>query len=100
MPGFVWKLNNCDLGSNLTLTVTYIVTLTYFAGVPAVRLLWTRVGSMTVLHEGPELVFDPAGLQDNDEYICRPTNQVGDGTPTTWKFIVNGQYLSLVVLFQ
>ena len=45
-----------------------------------------------MLHEGPELVFVPARLEDNDEYICRPTNQVGDGTPTTWKFIVNGEY--------
>ena len=46
---------------------------------------------MTILQEGPELRFNPANLRDNDEYICRPTNQVGDGEPTTWKFIVNGK---------
>ncbi len=51
-----------------------------------------------MLGEGPDLVFGRAELRDNDEYICRPTNDVGDGTPTTWKFVVNGESgaLSLV----
>jgi echinoid protein len=61
------------------------------AGVPAAWLEWTnlKANSRNVIHQGPVLEFDLVDLNDNGDYSCTPRNDVGQGEPTTFNFIVN-----------
>lgn len=55
-----------------------------------------RVNSLTIIHTGPTLVFDPVLLADNGDYSCTPRNDVGQGEPTTFNFIVNGKLNNVI----
>ena len=65
----------------------------FSVGEPAAELHWTKLGSSVVLHTGRSLVFEPAQLSDSGEYVCTPSNAVGDGRPAVGKLTVNGEHL-------
>ena len=65
-------------------------------GEPAAKLLWTKLGSSVLLHTGQTLVLDSAQLSDSGEYVCTPSNTVGDGQPAVGKLVVNGRCYCLI----
>ena len=60
-------------------------------GQPEADIIWTKVGSVTQVATGATLALDPVELSDNGEYVCRPTNSLGDGDPATHTLTVNGE---------
>ena len=62
-------------------------------GFPEATLEWTVLGSSTILHVGPVLTLESLKLSDTNDYICTPTNQVGDGESATQRLDVLGKYI-------
>ena len=71
------------------------MSLLYISGEPSAVLTWSLVSDTqtTFLHTGSELEFNTVDLEDNGQYVCQPTNDVGDGPPGYYDLVVNGEYL-------
>lgn len=60
-------------------------------GVPTAQLVWTRLDSGEQLGIGKSYDIAMTTLADNADYVCTPTNSMGDGVPDTARLNVNGE---------
>lgn len=60
-------------------------------GVPEAELVWTKLDNGIELITGPTYHIPATVLSDNGDYVCTPTNSMGDGVPDTARLNVNGK---------